>query len=126
MAILKFILRFFLAVLRRIGALARPTNRFLAYIFVLVAIVALVSDMTPYLDGTGPMQATPLAQHWEAIVPKALGAAQKSVEAAAPDWLWDPIIVSILAVPTFILFGALSLLTGFAGRRRREIDLYVN
>jgi hypothetical protein len=99
--------------------------RFLAAVFLLVATVALVVDATPWVYGAGSFQATSLAGHWQDLAPSSLEAAKKAVSGLAP-WLWDGVISPLLDVPTFITFGALAVLSGYAGRRRRTINVFVN
>lgn len=99
--------------------------RFLAAVFLLVAAIALVVDATPAIYGTGPFKATPLSVHWDDLAPSAFQAARKGVSGLSP-WLWDSIVAPTLAVPTFVTFGALALLSGYAGRRRRTVRIFVN
>ncbi|WP_072396134.1 hypothetical protein [Hyphomicrobium sp. CS1GBMeth3] len=99
--------------------------RFLAAVFLLVATIALVFDATPAVYGAGPFEGTTLSAHWQDLGPNSFEAAQKAVQAFAP-WLWDRVIAPLLDVPTFIIFGALSLASGYAGRRRRAARIFVN
>ncbi len=99
--------------------------RFLAAVFLLVATIALVVDATPPLYDAGPFQATSLSAHWQEFGPSSFSAAKKAVSGAAP-WLWDSLIGPVLAVPTFVIFGALALLSGYAGRRRKTVSIFVN
>jgi hypothetical protein len=40
--------------------------------------------------------------------------------------LWNGLLGPILDIPTFLTFGALALLSGYAGRRRRSVRIFVN
>jgi hypothetical protein len=40
--------------------------------------------------------------------------------------VWDYGVAQILRVPTWGLFGLLGLLLGYAGRRRRRVDIFAN
>lgn len=99
--------------------------RFLSAVFLLVATVALVVDATPASYGVGSFHATSLAGHWKELAPSSFEVARRSVIDAAP-WLWESLIRPILDVPTFVAFGALALLSGYAGRRRRTVRIFVN
>lgn len=99
--------------------------RFLAAVFLLAATVALVIDATPLLYGAGPFAATSLAAQWQELAPSGFDAVQQAVTGQSP-WLWQSVIASILALPTFVVFGALALLSGYAGRRRRAVRIFVN
>jgi hypothetical protein len=100
--------------------------RFLSALFLLIAVVALAGDATAPLAGAGPFNPTSLSQHWADISPSSLQAAKTAVFRSAAPWVWDSFIAKLIGQPTFALFGVLALLCGFAGRRRRRINIYVN
>ena len=100
--------------------------RFLASLFLLIAVIALVADATPVSHGSGSFTATSFAKHWGDLAPSTLQSAKEGVSRATFPWVWDTIIVPVLAVPTFLLFGVLALLSGYAGRRRHRVDIYIN
>lgn len=100
--------------------------RFLAAVFLLVATIALVVDATPWVYGAGPFQATTLGEHWRELGATSYGAAQKAVSAVAGPWIWDSLIGSVLGLSTFVAFGLLALLTGYIGRRRKAVRVFVN
>jgi hypothetical protein len=99
--------------------------RFLAAVFLLAATIALVIDATPALYGAAPFTATSLATQWHELAPSAFDAARQAVTGLSP-WLWQSIIAPVLGLPTFLTFGALALLSGYAGRRRRSVRIFVN
>ena len=100
--------------------------RFLSALFLLVAVVALVSDLTPMLAGAGPFMATPMSTHWSDLAPTSLAAAKSAVNSAAPPFVWDTLISGVIDRPTFVIFTVLALIAGYAGRRRDEVNIYVN
>ncbi len=99
--------------------------RFLSALFLLVATVALVVDATPAIYGAGAFKGTSLAAHWLDLGPSSFAAAKKAISGAAP-WLWASLAEPLLEVPTYITFGILALLSGYAGRRRRNVTIFVN
>lgn len=99
--------------------------RFLAAVFLLVAVVALVVDATPAVYRAGPFTATALSAHWQDLAPSSFDAAKNAITGVSP-WVWEGLIAPILAVPTFVTFGALALLSGYAGRRRKTVRIFVN
>jgi hypothetical protein len=99
--------------------------RFLAAVFLLVATISVVVDATPALYGADPFVATSLAAQWEELAPSSLEATRTSVSGVSA-WLWNGIIAPILDIPTFIAFGALALVSGYAGRRRKTVRIFVN
>lgn len=100
--------------------------RFLAGISLLIATVALVSDLTPAVNGVGPVRVTTLAEHWSEIAPASFNAAHQAVVKAAGPWAWEVPVVGLISWPTFLLFGVLALVCGYAGRRRHEVNIYQN
>jgi hypothetical protein len=100
--------------------------RFLASVFALVAVLALVVDATPALSGTGAFHMTSVIGHWQELAPASLTAARETVAASTLPWVWDPVIVSVLGLPAPILFGLLAVLCGYLGRRREAFRAYIN
>jgi len=100
--------------------------RFLAALFALVAVIALVSDLTPSLNGTGPFVPTALEAHWQRLSPNSLKGARESLTGALSPAAWEALEAVALRFPTFAVFGALAALCGYAGRRRSRINVYVN
>ncbi len=100
--------------------------RFFAGLFLLVAVIALVADLTPWLEGAKPLAATPFAKHWADLAPATLKAAQSAVTRSVGAWVWDIFIAKPIGLPTWMLFGLLAALSGWLGRRRRRVDVYVN
>ena len=103
-----------------------PALRFLAFVFILVATIALVADLTPMLDGFGSFQSTRFVEHWRELAPKSVAASQKAVSDATHPVIWNLVISSIIHLPTFVLFGLFGLAASFAGRRREPINVFVN
>jgi len=100
--------------------------RFLASVFALVAVVSLVTDATPALNGTGAFNSTPVIGYWQDLAPASLAAARQAVKTATFPWVWDPVITSVLGLATPVLFGALAIFCGFLGRRREVFKIHVN
>jgi hypothetical protein len=100
--------------------------RFLSALFLLVAVIALVADLTPVLLGGAPFVATSMSGHWADLAPSSLAAAKAAVNGAAPPWVWNTLIAGVIDRPTFAIFGLLALATGYHGRRRHQVNIYVN
>lgn len=100
--------------------------RFLAAVFLLVATIALVVDATPWVYGAGPLEATSLGEHWQGMGATSYAAAKSGISAVAGPWVWDGVIGTLLSLPTFIAFGLVALLSGYLGRRRKTVRVFVN
>jgi hypothetical protein len=100
--------------------------RFLASLFALVAIVALVADATPALNGTGQFTAHSVIGHWAELAPASLVATRANIETMTFPWVWNPVLLSVLNAPMSILFGGLAIVCGYFGRRRAQLKVHVN
>ena len=100
--------------------------RFLCALFLLVAVIAFVSDATPPLAGAGPFKATTLLGHWDGLAPNSLNAAKAALTHATAEWVWPDIVENLIGWPTFVIFGALALICGYLGRRRYKVKIFVN
>jgi hypothetical protein len=103
-----------------------PVLRFIASLFALVAVVALVADATPALNGSAPFAMNTVAGDWTLLAPATLVAARTGVSSATAPWVWDSLVMSVIGLPTPVLFGLLAVLFGFLGRRREVMKLHVN
>jgi hypothetical protein len=124
MQIVNNVVRFFRRILR---ILLRPV----AVLCLLIATIALASDMTksssaPAASGEFGLRLTPIAEHWRALAPQSLAALQATVQRTSHKLVWTGVIAPTLQVPTWILFGATGLLAAFATRKRREVNIYSN
>jgi hypothetical protein len=95
---------------------------FLRFIGMLLAAGAFVSFV---VDGarsiaTEAVQTTPAGAVWAWISLPSLNTFQAVVERYVSPVLWDPIILSILTAPFFLVLIVLSALLMFAGRRPRS------
>lgn len=99
--------------------------RFLAAVFLLIATIAIVADATPAIYGAGPFRLTSLSAHWQELGRSSFEAAESGMTAVAP-WLWNGLIAPILAIPTCVTFFLLAVASGYAGRRRRTVRVFVN
>ena len=100
--------------------------RFLASLFALVAVVALVADATPALNGTGAFKPMPAIGYWKELAPSTLVAARAAIQQTPVPWVWDPILTSVLGLPAAVLFGGLAIVCGYFGRRRQQMKIHVN
>jgi hypothetical protein len=99
--------------------------RFLAGVFLLVAVIALVHDATRALAAHA-FVSTSLFEHWSKLAPASLAGAQSAVQRYTHPLLWDPVIRKLLLLPTWALFTALGALLAYAGRRRRRVNVFAN
>ena len=94
--------------------------------FLLVAMVALTVDGTQSLATSDGWVATPLGQHWFQLHAASLNTFQAAVERHVHPYLWDPMLINLLQIPTWMLFGGLGLLIYWLGRKRRRLEVFSN
>ena len=99
--------------------------RFLAFVFLLIAVLALVADATPWSYGVGPFVAKSLSEHAAEMAPTTLSAIEGFLSREAP-WMWGLVVKPVLQMPTALFFGLASVLSGYVGRRRSEVEVFVN
>ena len=78
--------------------------RFLAGIFLLIAVIAAVYDGTRSLAGGG-LAMTSLVEHWSTIAPGLLASAQSGVRRATHPLVWDVGVRRLLLVPAWATFA---------------------
>jgi hypothetical protein len=100
--------------------------RFLAGVFLLVAVIAAVNDVTRSMAAGARVPPVTTYEHWSRLAPVTLAAARGSVQRKTHPMVWDPVLVSILQLPTWGLFGLVGVLLAYAGRRRREVNIFAN
>jgi hypothetical protein len=104
----------------------RAAMRAMAYPLLLLAAVALITDVTRTTSGDAGLVVTSLAEHWRAIAPGTFDAARAAVTRRAGGWMWDPVILGMLRLPAWLMLGGLGLGLGYAGRRRRTVNVFAN
>jgi hypothetical protein len=92
----------------------------------LAAMVALTVDGTKSLAGQGAFVFTPLGEQWFKLHAASLNTFQAAVERHVASWLWDPVIVAILQIPSWIFFAVLGLTLYWLGRKRGQREIFSN
>ena len=100
--------------------------RFLAGVFLLVAVIAAVNDATRSMAAGARVPFVSTLDHWSRLAPVTLAGARTSVQRRAHPLVWDPVLVTVLRLPAWGLFGIVGLLLAYAGRRRREVNIFAN
>ncbi len=100
--------------------------RFLSTLCLLVAVIALIADLTPTLEGARGLALSSVEDHWKQVAPATFESMEKSVSGGRQSSLWAFFVGPVLQVPTFILFAVFSALTGYLGRRRARVKIYAN
>jgi hypothetical protein len=97
--------------------------RFLAALFALFALITFAADVSkPAADGAGAIS---LLQHLHGLAPTFLTALEHSASHAG-QFLWDPVLTSVLSLPATMIFLVLAVVCGYLGRPRRRIRIFAN
>jgi hypothetical protein len=99
--------------------------RFIGSIFLLGAVIALTADLSrPAQPGLATFATS--EKHWAELAPQSLAAAEKAVTTRTHRLVWDPVILTVLKIPTFATLAALAIAFLYLGRPRRRIEIFVN
>ena len=99
--------------------------RALAWIFLLVAMIALVGDLTRANTGGALVMTSSLA-HWKSMAPQSLAAFSGFIQKLVHPVLWDPLMTRVLLLPAWLLIGAIGVMTALLGRRKRRVNIFAN
>ncbi len=99
--------------------------RVLAWIFLIVATVAFISDLTRS-STTGGMVVTSTLIHWKTFAPQSLAAFTSFVQRTLHPLVWDPVLVRLLILPAWVAIGALGLTCAVLGRKKRRVNIFAN
>jgi hypothetical protein len=102
-------------------------SRFVGLWLIAGALVALVVDATKSVAASA-LIVTPLGAAWSDLNVATLMSAQefvqRNIEPTIGRWLWDPVIQTILLLPTWGILGGLGFLLTWLGRPRRLKSAY--
>ena len=99
--------------------------RFLAALFLLIAVLAAVYDGTRSL-AADHLVATSLLEHWSTLAPTLLDTAQGAVKRTTHPLVWDLGLAKLLQLPAALVFCAIGVVFAYAGRRRRRVNVFAN
>jgi len=82
----------------------------------LVVVLAML-DITRSITASSIVM-TPLAESWVSISPASFEAAKQGVETWTMSFVWDPLLLSVLKLPSWLILGLLSVLLFWLGQHR--------
>ena len=123
--IIPLILLIFIILFRPVRTAACTVLRVIARPLLLAAVVALVYDGTRTIAGGSGLVITSFADHWEGFHPASLQAVKTMLSQIHPK-AWDPGMLRLLKLPAWIVTGVAGLCLGYIGRKRRQLNVYVN
>lgn len=96
----------------------RLTFRLLGLLLLAAAFAALVIDGTRSIAG-GMLSLTPLGQTMAWLMPEKFATLEPAVQHAVPPLLWDPVMVNLLLMPTWLVIGGLGIIVMLLTQKRR-------
>ncbi|MCB1511376.1 MAG: hypothetical protein KDJ36_10765 [Hyphomicrobiaceae bacterium] len=109
-----------------LGMVFRPALRFAGSLALLGATIALVSDVTRWQIGAGGATFDSLTHHMRAMAPASVEALAKGLGRAVHPWLWDPLLLTVLNRPAWLIFAVAGFALLYFGRERQRLDIFVN
>ncbi len=97
--------------------------RFIGFWFLAGAFVALVYDGTKSIAGNAVF-ITKLGETWNAIHSTSLQLLQPAIERHVAEWLWDPVALTILTAPTWLVLGIIGAILALLGRKKKPLIGY--
>lgn len=98
--------------------------RFIGLIFLAAAFVLVIYDGTKSI-AANKLFLTNVRTIWETINPASLARIKPAIEAYAGGYLWDPLMVTILAAPGWSVLGFLGVAFLLLGRKKKPLIGYV-
>lgn len=99
--------------------LLRTLLRMLSLVLFAVAMVAAILDVTRSIADS-QLVLTPLVDDWNRLNPQSLIAVQTWTTETLHRFVWDPVLVTLLRMPSWTFFALLAVLFALAARRRRS------
>ena len=92
-----------------------------SFVLVLLAAALVVAafEIVLFIE-TGKYKLTALGQLWYEADRSSLNTAQVVIQRYLFSWLWDPVIIFILTLPAWPVFGMISLIVLYSYRRREK------
>lgn len=111
---------------RAARAAASFVLRMIARPLLLVAVVALVYDGTRTLAGGSGLVITSLVEHWQNLSPATFEALKVLIVQRAHPQVWDGALLRLFKLPAWLVIGVFGMLLAWIGRKRRNVNVFIN
>ena len=99
---------------------------FLAALFAVCGLFAFTADFSAaHASGHG-FNAASVLDRLNDFAPSLLTSLRNAVTRTLGDAVWDPILTTVLSVPAYLMFAGLAAISGYAGRPRRHVQIFIN
>jgi hypothetical protein len=103
----------------------RLTLRFLGLLLLAAAFAALVVDGTRSVAG-GALSLATFEQTMLWLLPNKFPLLKAAAQHGLPSFLWDPVMVDVLKMPTWVVIGATGVLLMLVSQKQRPKIGYAN
>ena len=103
-----------------------PALRFFGGVFLLIAAVILIADLTNARGITTAGFSVSLAKHWAKLAPSLARSQSEEPAGDQPLFMGPDSHGSLLKLPAWAWFGLIGALMAWFGRRRRRVNIFVN
>jgi hypothetical protein len=97
--------------------------RFVGLLGLALGFVLLVYDGTKSIANRTP-ELTTVERFWNEVYPRSPQDVLRPLTAPIANWLWDPVAVSVLGAPIWLVLAVLASLLMILGRRKRPLIGY--
>jgi hypothetical protein len=97
--------------------------RFVGLWILAAGFVFFVYDGTKSIAGSA-LYTTKLGDTWGVVHSASLQMLQPAIERHVAVWLWDPVALSVLTAPTWLVFGVLGAALILLGRKKKPLIGY--
>ena len=97
--------------------------RGLGILVLVLALVVLNRDVNKTLDEAA-LHVTKVGDLWYAVHPTSLQLLQPAIERHVAEWLWNPVILSVLTAPACLVFAVLGAVLMVLGRKKKPLIGY--
>ena len=99
--------------------------RCIAWVLFLLAIIALVGDLTRAANG-GSAAMTTVFGYWKTVSPQSVAEAAAFVRRHLHTFFWDQVAMRVLLLPLWLMIAAIGLTCAVLGRKKRRVNIFAN
>ena len=97
--------------------------RFIGLWILAAAFLLLIYDGTKSIAGKKVIL-TPFGEMWNAVHSTSLQLLQPAIERHVAGWLWDPVALSVLTAPAWLVLGIIGIVLIVLGRKQKPLIGY--
>jgi hypothetical protein len=97
--------------------------RFIGLLLLAAGFIFLIYDGTKSIAGKA-FFVTPLGFIWSNIHQNSLLLLQPAIERHVAEWLWNPVMLSVLTAPTWLVLGIFGIVLMLLGRKKKPLIGY--